>query len=175
MSEFETPPIKRHEALAPLSRDHYVGLVHAHRLIKAAAKDRVARHKALADFLYAWRTEIQMHFRDEERLLPSLILREDDRRRLLDDHGAITKAAEEAIVKRRAVDPDPEFVERLGRDIEQHIRWEERMLFNHVQETASPAQLRELGHATAQIENSRNRGRRNCPIDPSWRGPTDRS
>jgi len=166
MSGHETPPIKRHDALVPLSRDHYVGLVHAQRLKKAAFRDRVARHKALADFLEAWRTEIEPHFRDEERLLPPLIPDEDDRRRLPEEHAAIARAAEEAVTKRRAVDPDPDFVERLGRDLEQHIRWEERVLFNHVQESASEQQLEELAGATEQVERARNRGRDGCATDP---------
>ncbi|MBX3323112.1 MAG: hemerythrin domain-containing protein [Phycisphaeraceae bacterium] len=178
MSESDTPPNKRHEALIPLSRDHYVGLVHAHRLMKAASKDRVARHKALADFLEAWRTEIEPHFRDEERLLPPLIPAQADRRRLIDDHAAITRAAEEAMVKRRAVDPDPEFVERLGLDLEEHIRWEERVVFNLVQENASPGQLEALTEATAQLERSRNRGRdgRETDLDASTQtDPSDDS
>lgn len=159
MPEHETPPIKRHHALVPFSRDHYVGLVHAHRLMKASAKDRVARHKALADFLEAWRTEIEPHFRDEERLLPSLIAGEEDRRRLLDEHAAIEGAVGDALNVRRTVDPDPDFVDRLGRELERHIRWEERVLFNRVQQSASERQLRDLAEATEQVERARNRGR----------------
>lgn len=165
MSGHETPPIARHDALVPLSRDHYVGLVHAHRLMKAAAKDRVARHKALADFLEAWRTKIEPHFRDEERLLTHLIADEKESRRLLDEHAAIERAAKEAVIKRRAVDPDPNFVERLGRDLEQHIRWEERVMFNHIQESASERQLNDLAVATGQVERARNRGRGCCKTD----------
>jgi len=172
---FENAPIPRHEALTPFSRDHYVGLVHAQRLKKAASKDRVARHKALADFLEAWRTEIEPHFRDEERLLPPLILGDDDRRRLLDEHAAIERAANEAVIKRRAVDPDPDFVERLGRDLERHIRWEERVLFNCVQESASERQLGALADATEQVERARNRGRGECATDPDASTRTDPS
>lgn len=116
MSGHETPPIMRHDALVPLNRDHCVGLVRGNRLMKAVFKGRVARHKALADFLEAWRTEIEPHFRDEERLLTPLITDEVDRQRLRDEHAAIERAAKEAVIKRRAVDPDPDFVECLGRD-----------------------------------------------------------
>lgn len=175
MSGNETPPIKRHDALAPLSRDHYVGLVHAHRLMKAASKDRVARHKALADFLEAWHTEIEPHFRDEERLLPPLIESDEDRGRLFDEHAAIERAAEEAVIKRRAVDPDPDFVERLGRDLEQHIRWEERVLFNRVQDSASERQLDNLAEATDLVEQARNRGRGGCATDLDESTDTDAS
>lgn len=174
MSGHETPPIVRHDALVPLSRDHYVGLVHAHRLMKAAPKDRVARHKALADFLEAWRTEIEPHFRDEERLLTPLIAGEEDRRQLLDEHAAIERAADQAVTERRAVDPDPGFVERLGRELEQHIRWEERVLFNRVQEHASERQLEDLAGATERVERARHRGgRATVPGVPAVPDPSD--
>jgi len=175
MSGNETPPINRHAALVPLSRDHYVGLVHAQRLKKAASKDRVARHKALADFLEVWRTEMEPHFRDEERLLPPLIVSDEDRGRLFDEHAAIERAAKEAVIKRRAVDPDAEFVERLGRDLEQHIRWEERVLFNQVQDSASERQLEDLAEATDLVEQARNRGRGGRATDLDEATDTDAS
>lgn len=159
MTDFRTPPIKRHEALVPLSRDHYVGLVHANRMKKSAAADRVARHKALAEFLDAWTSEIEPHFRDEERLLIPLIRDESDRRRLLDEHARLREGVERAANERKSIDPDPGFVEGLGRDLEQHIRWEERVLFNGIQDHASEDQLKNLSESTAEVERSRNRGR----------------
>ncbi len=159
MSDFRTPPIKRHEALIPLSRDHYVGLVHANRMKKSATADRVARHKAIAEFLDAWKSEIEPHFRDEERLLIPLIQDESDRRRLLDEHARLREGAGRAANERKSIDPDPGFVEGLGRDLEQHIRWEERVLFNSIQDHATADQLEHLSKLTAEVERARNRGR----------------
>jgi len=153
---FENQPIQRDDALAPFSRDHYVGLVHAHRLIKSAEKDRAAKHAALADFLDAWSSEIQPHFRDEERLLQEL-LSPEDRQRLLDEHAHLTDLASEARRWRRDVDPDGASLAALGRTLEQHIRWEERELFNRVQQTVSEPQRAALAAETAEIESSRPR------------------
>ncbi len=164
MNEHPHPPIKRHAALAPLSRDHYVGLVHAHRLMKAAQKGRVARHKALADFIDAWTTEIAPHFQDEERLLLPLISLAEDRRRLLEEHASIERAVEHARTLRKSVDPDPASVSDMGRLLEGHIRWEERVLFNRVQDGASSEQLSGLQECTSQVERSRSRsGSRSGP------------
>jgi iron-sulfur cluster repair protein YtfE (RIC family) len=151
--------MKRHRALILFSRDHYVGLVHARRLLKAAAQDRVARHKALADFLDAWRADIAPHFRDEERLLVPLIAGGPDRKRLLDEHAALATLAEQAASVRQQVDPDPSFLADLGTFLERHIRWEERVVFQAVQAHATAEQLDALAEVTGKIERTRPRGR----------------
>ncbi|MBZ0173395.1 MAG: hypothetical protein K8E66_13510, partial [Phycisphaerales bacterium] len=86
MPSFEHAPLKRHEGLAPLSRDHYLGLVQARRLIQSADEDDVARRKAVAEFIDAWDRDIVTHFRDEERLLTGL-MDDADQRRLFDEHA----------------------------------------------------------------------------------------
>lgn len=156
MPQFEHDPISRHEALAPFSRDHYVGLVKARHLIKAAAKDDIARRGALSEFIDAWDSEIAPHFRDEERLLAD-IASPEDRERLFNEHRRLTQLAETARALHGEIDPDPETVRRIGQALDDHIRWEERELFNRVQDKLTPEQLAELGIETATIERSRPR------------------
>ncbi|MGP1346107.1 MAG: hemerythrin domain-containing protein [Phycisphaerales bacterium] len=156
--DFTNPPIKRHAALVPLSRDHYAGLVHAHRMMKAAGGDRVARHKVLAEFLDEWDRTISEHFDDEERLLGDLAS-EDDRRRLLEEHRALRDQVHRARQWRKSVDPDAEALAGLGGQLEAHIRWEERELFNRVQASSDAAALEALQRETADIESRRGRHR----------------
>ncbi|MCA9289598.1 MAG: hypothetical protein KDA25_00625 [Phycisphaerales bacterium] len=162
MPEFEHPPIARHDALAPLSRDHYGGLVQARHLIRAADGDDVARRKAIAQFVDAWDREIAEHFRDEERLLGAL-MDEADRRRLLDEHARLSALASEARTMRRHVDPDPSALRQLGEALEQHIRWEERHLFNRLQDRLGAARLAELQRQSARLEASRPRHVKRTP------------
>lgn len=160
MANFVNPPIERHEALAPFSRDHYNGLVHARRLIKSASGDRVQRHEALAGFLDAWEREIVPHFRDEERLLIERmggLVPEPERRRLLEEHREIEADAAGARELRRQTDPDPRRLREIGERLERHIRWEERTLFDMIQRRADEARLEDLGKETAEIEASRQR------------------
>lgn len=164
MPRFEHAPIARDQALAPLSRDHYVGLVQARHLIKAAAKDDVARRKALSEFLDAWDRDIAVHFDDEERLLEGLAGPEDYNR-LLQEHRRLAELAEQARAMHRAVDPDPETVRRIGQALDDHIRWEERELFNRVQKGAAPEQLEQLERQTAAIELARPRNITRTPAD----------
>lgn len=152
-------PLKRHPALQPLSRDHYVGLVQAQHLIKAAHGSDIDRRTAIREFVDAWHGDIVVHFDDEERLLPDL-LDEAAKKQLLEEHGRLRALAAEADERRRQVDPGAEWVRELGRLLNDHIRWEERELFSSVQQQASDEQLAALEEQTQVIEQERNRGRR---------------
>ena len=156
--QFKHRPIPRHESLAPLSRDHYIGLVQARRLCQAAAADPASRRKTLAAFADAWRHEIAVHFEDEERLL---LPRAEpaDGERLRAEHAALRDLAGQALAERREVDPDPQVLERLGSQLNAHIRWEERELFNRVQESLGVEERSALQDRTALLEASRRRSR----------------
>ncbi len=61
--------MKRHPALAPLSRDHHHALVLARKLRRANAQDAADVSRA---FLEHWMEEERLHFRlEEEVLLPA--------------------------------------------------------------------------------------------------------
>jgi len=156
MSKFEHTPIERHEALAPFSRDHYVGLVQAQHLKKAADDDDVARRKAVAEFVDAWDTEIAPHFADEERLLTDLA-NEADRQRLMEEHQQIRTLADKARELRRQTDPAADAVRHIGQTLEKHIRWEEREMFVRLQQELTEDQLASLAQQTEPIEKQRPR------------------
>jgi len=156
MAKFEHAPIERHEALAPFSRDHYVGLVQAQHLKKAADDDDVARRKAIAEFVDAWDTEIAPHFADEERLLTDLA-NQTDGERLIEEHQQIRSLADKARELRRQTDPAADAVRHIGETLEKHIRWEERELFVRLQQELTEAQLASLAEQTEPIEKQRPR------------------
>ncbi|MEX1016816.1 MAG: hemerythrin domain-containing protein [Phycisphaeraceae bacterium] len=154
MPRFNQPPIPRSEALQPLSRDHYQSLVQSQHLIKAADADAVQRRKVLSEFVDAWTQTIAEHFVDEERLLLEH-LAEGDRERLLAEHAALRELAEQALQQRRHVDPDADVLRQLGQRLHDHIRWEEREMFTHLEQRLSDQQLADLGQQTEAIEASR--------------------
>ena len=156
MAKFANHPIKRHEALVPLSRDHFTGLAHAQRLIKSTTKDRVARHKALAGFIDAWTIELSDYFKDEERLFRGYMTQRDEQR-MLDEHTAIRALVDEAHELRKAIDPAPERLKHIGQTLNDHIRWEERELFGRLENSLSDEQLKAMARDTARIEAERAR------------------
>lgn len=128
--------MKRHKTLQPLSREHQRGLVLAKRLRDAAGGGREKRQRALAAFTRAWSEELMGHFADEERIVGPLVSLEM-RNRLLAEHAQLRTLAGEAAAPGAA--EDQAFVERVGQTLHDHIRWEERELFEAAQETAPDA------------------------------------
>ena len=156
MAEFNNRPLPRHDALAPLSRDHYVGLVQARHLIRGSKGDEIVRRGVVAEFLDAWRDDVAVHFRDEERLLlPHMD--EADRERLIGEHRSLSTLALQVYEERKKVAPDPALLLKLGEELERHIRWEERDLFGRLQATLGEEVLAELEHSTEALEETRHR------------------
>ncbi len=158
MKKSTDPSISRHEALAPFSRDHHVGLVQARKLVRASGGDPEGRRRAIAEFVVAWRNEILIHFRDEERLLISL-MDDTDQQRMLAEHGRLVELVTEMEGQQHRDSPDRELLAEIGTLLNQHIRWEERDLFNRIQSRIDEADLAELQASTTEVEASRDRGR----------------
>ncbi len=152
----KTPPLKRHAALQPLSRDHYVGLVQAQTLLRSAEGGAEDRRSAVAGFVSAWAEEIEPHFHDEERLLPPLMT-VDERERLEKEHAALRALAVRAKAWAAEGDPGAAGVRQLGQMLDDHIRWEERELFMSIQQRTADQTLDALRDALQQIEKTRPR------------------
>lgn len=148
-----TPPLRRHPALRPLSREHMGGLIHARDLQNAADTEPALRGETIRRFLEAWHSEIAAHFDDEERLLGPLIRDPVLRERLLSEHRTLRALAEKCESDARAA-CEPATLIELGRLLHDHIRWEERVLFEAIQ-AEHPAALAQLEPQSADIESRR--------------------
>lgn len=116
--------MKRHRILEPFSRDHNEGLVAARQLINKADKE------ALALCLMVWEEGMEDHFREEEELLTDLAPQEMGAQ-LREEHEEIRRMIG---VARQGIATEDD-LRSLGKKIEEHIRWEERVLFPVVQES----------------------------------------
>jgi hypothetical protein len=141
--------MRRHEALHPFSRDHSVGLVLARRLM---------REDAATALLEGWDLELRDHFSQEENLLGPLIADPGIRDRFMSDHVLFEAFVDRIRAGERSLDVQCE----AGRLLDEHIRWEERVLFPHVEEEATAEQLAGLKAGTDLIEAER----ANCPLEP---------
>jgi quercetin dioxygenase-like cupin family protein len=111
--------VRRHPALVPLSHDHHETLVAA-RALRRGDRSRLDQ----------LRPELERHFREEEELVFPLL-------------GGLDPAPPElaeacvqhAQIRARLDEPD----EELGELLEAHVRLEERVLFELVQEVAAEA------------------------------------
>jgi len=134
--------VKRHPALAPLSRDHQHTLAVALRLRRATP---ATAEQAAAAFLAAWDLEEKLHFRiEEEILLPAYAASADPGDpivlKILLDHLTIRCHAE-----RLATDASVQRLHELGERLASHVRLEEREMFPLIERRLSDAELSTLG------------------------------
>ena len=136
--------MKRHPALAPLSRDHQHTLAVAQRLRRATP---ATAEQAAAAFLAAWDLEEKLHFRvEEEILLPAYATRVDPDDpvvlEVLPDHLTIRCHAQ-----RVAADASVQRLHALGERLASHVRLEEREPFPLIERGLSDAEPSTLGPA----------------------------
>jgi hemerythrin-like domain-containing protein len=146
--------VKRHEALAQLSRDHHQALFQAMRLMRATGDDAA---EVLENFLDFWVDVCRLHFRGEEEvLLPALAGYADPSHdavvRVLVDHVAIRLAAHDLGDLRGEV--DVEALRSLGRRLEAHVRHEERVLFPMVEALLPDPELSRVARELEEVERA---------------------
>ena len=145
--------MKRHQSLIPLSHDHHNGLVLAQRLILGRSKaprsnwpiDRRQQVRRVIEFFKA---DLRQHFKAEEQhVFPAAVeqLRggADLARQLIEEHDEMR-----AQIRELEQDSTTRLEERLssfGQRLKEHIRKEEGILFERIQEEMDPAELEAIG------------------------------
>src|SRR5690554_3738345 len=82
-------PIKRHEALQPVSREHHFGLLLGWKIQKAASKN-VAPERVFEYLKFAFETELLPHFQLEEKAVFPVLGEQDPLvKQALDEHQKI--------------------------------------------------------------------------------------
>lgn len=130
-------PIKRHKAIQPLSREHHQGLLLCWKIGKGFEKSiEPERMKAYLEWF--WENHLQLHFEIEEKYVFPV---------LGGDHNLVRQALEEHEHLEYLFNSKDDLTENLKmirKDLESHIRFEERILFNEIQKKASEKDYRKL-------------------------------
>nr|AWJ66170.1 hemerythrin HHE cation binding region [uncultured bacterium] len=131
----KTSPIKRDQALIQVSRDHHHGLLLCWKIRTGFSKGvEVGRIKRYTDWFFE--THLVPHFNLEEKyILPILGNKNELVKRALTEHRRLI----------RLFCNDCEIEKSLSlieEELEKHIRFEERVLFNEIQKVATAAQLK---------------------------------
>ena len=143
--------MKRSEALIPLSHQHHQGLFVAMKL-KRVAPETAA--EARATFLEFYEREGARHFQiEEEHLLPGFARHAGPERpaivQVLTDHVDLRRRAQDLAA---VPETDPAELRELGERLEDHIRYEERVLFPMIERALPAEALERLGAAVARAE-----------------------
>jgi hypothetical protein len=141
--------MKRHDALHPLSHDHQNALARALRLRRVRDGDETERRAERDSFVEFAATRLEPHFVEEEALLaravalaPEVAQLEQAHERMLDDHARLRESFD---VLRATPDvPAGERLHEIGELLTTHVRFEERELFELLQQTFQGERLTEL-------------------------------
>lgn len=130
-------PIKRHPAIQPLSREHHQGLLLVFKIGKGL-ENKIAESRIHQYILWFYNKYLYDHFKAEENYLFPLLEKTDkDIIQALKEHHLInTWMLKEEVSRLDLI--------KFRQLLERHIRFEERRLFNRIQEHCSPKQLDKL-------------------------------
>lgn len=138
--------MKRHPSLVPLSDDHHHELVQARRLRAAADADPRERLAAAAAYAEMFFTVTVEHFRREEEGLFPVYLRHPGADpalvdRILREHMELHGLARALRAEVAAEDVSPDTLRELGTLLHDHVRVEERELFEAIQRVVPATEL----------------------------------
>lgn len=138
-------PLKRHELLKPLSRDHHHGLLLCFKIREGLKKGiELKRIKQYTDFFY--QTQLIPHFAfEEDKVFPLLGEKDVLVQRAIDEHRRL-----------ESLFSNPENIREnlilLEKELQEHIRFEERILFTKIQENCGEEILKNIETAEDDIE-----------------------
>ncbi|MEX0995580.1 MAG: hemerythrin domain-containing protein [Flavobacteriaceae bacterium] len=133
-------PIKRHKALQPWSRDHHQGLLLSWKIKKGFALN--VDPNRIKDYCnWFWKTHLLVHFETEENYIFPILGEENHLvEQALDEHEQLRSMFEQK-------EADTDTLSQIETLLNDHIRFEERALFNAIQEVASKEELKLLEDA----------------------------
>ena len=148
----EVPPgasLKRAPALVPLSQDHHHSLVQSLRLREAAAGESSRAPAVARALLEHWRSAMQGHFADEEEVLfpRAEALDPESVARLWAEHAELASLVERLERALELGADARQLMNEIGWLVHDHVRFEERVLFEEVQTRLAPPELADLGRA----------------------------
>lgn len=132
-------PLRRHPALQPWSREHHDALMFCLKIRQAIIR-HVEPERIEAYIQWTWENTLKSHVRSEESdLFPLLGVNHPMVRRAMKEHERL----EELFYK---TPHDSQSIQDLERSLEAHIRFEERELFELMQDELSPEVLNAIQH-----------------------------
>ena len=137
----EVKPIKRHESIKWLSKEHHFGLLNSWKINKGI--NRGISINIIKNYvIFFWENNLQQHFKEEEELLFNVI-----------DDDKINSAIEQHTSIREKINTlynghaDSLLLQQFAQELNDHIRYEERILFPFLEKALPLNQLQQIGVA----------------------------
>ncbi|HEY8689314.1 MAG TPA: hemerythrin domain-containing protein [Chitinophagaceae bacterium] len=137
----EIIPIKRDENIKWLSKEHHFGLLACWKINKGITWgigiDRIKKY-----IIFFWENNLQQHFKEEEELLFNVI--DDDKiNTAIEQHTSIREKIN-ALYNSHA---DTLLLQQFAEELNDHIRYEERILFPFLEKALPQNELQQIGAA----------------------------
>ncbi|MCB9426518.1 MAG: hemerythrin domain-containing protein [Flavobacteriales bacterium] len=134
----EHQPQKRHKSLQPLSREHHQGLLLSWKIRMGLDKSiDPKRIRIYAQWFY--KTYLVAHFKAEEQYVFSVLEKEN---KLVQQ--AISEHERLMLLFITEEGDDVNVVSQIEKELDNHIRFEERVLFPEIQKKATEEQLLQI-------------------------------
>lgn len=136
-----TKPIKRNKNIVKLSQDHHASLLFCWKLRKGIKYH--ANVQTMVDYVsYFWDHHFSLHFREEEEFLFAP-LKDKVVMKAMDDHQKIETLIRE--INFTGTENQEDVLLELAGMVDEHVRYEERILFPHLEKELSEEQLLHIG------------------------------
>ncbi len=138
----EKKPIRRNANIVKLSRDHHASLLFCWKL-----RQGIKRHTPIERMVkyvqYFWSQHFSPHFKEEEELLYSAF-KDDKVQKAIDDHKRIKSLIIDLAHLETKESADQ--LSGLADTVDAHVRYEERVLFPHLETELSDEQIEFIGN-----------------------------
>lgn len=136
-------PIKRDPAIVTFSKDHHFALLLVWK-IRQGLKNENETSRIINYATHFFDTDLIFHFEEEETLLFSKLPSDNLLRLQAEEEHKLIKLEIDGLRKNSE---DKIGIENFANILEKHIRFEERELFNYLQEVFSEDELLEIAEA----------------------------
>lgn len=143
--------MKRNKNILYISRDHHYGLMFCWKL-RQGVKRKVDQARMRNYVAYFWENYFQPHFQEESQFLLSKVndpMSHEAHRQ----HLSIQALISEIIAGSGKA--QPETLKELANLVNQHIRFEEKELFPHLEQSLNTETLKSIGAALDELHSSR--------------------
>ena len=138
--------MKRNENIIPLSHDHHFGLLCCWKIRQGLKKEvELSRIQKYVD--YFWNQHLNEHFKEEEEILFPY-LKDEFSTRGVKEHQDL-----EVLFNEISENLSIQNFEAFANLLDDHIRYEERQWFPHLEQNLNKNQLLEIGKALAEIHS----------------------
>lgn len=136
-------PIKRSKSLVSLSKEHHDGLLLCWK-VRTGCRNKTELTRIANYIVQCYQTNLKQHFEHEETLLFSLLPDTDEMKiKALEQHQILAGIVEKLD---RNNDCTESTLLSFADELDDHIRFEERQLFNYIETIVEPAQLEKAGN-----------------------------